>query len=161
MESRTGAFKQFDEDAFLSLLNREKSRRHLCRFVCCPDIVADARRTLEIFEHWKHNLAGWPIALVAQDGLENLPIPWLQIQALFIGGSTQWKDGSHASAIVRAGVILKKWVHVGRINTPGRFEHFRKLGAHSMDGSGLARFSQMRERIWDAQHKPTLFASND
>lgn len=153
-----GCFKRFDEDAFMALLNREKPRRHLCRFVCCPDVVGDARRTLEIFEHWKHNLAGWPIALVAQDGLENLTIPWEQIKAVFIGGSTKWKDGQHAAAIVRAGVILGKWIHVGRINTPGRFEHFEALGAHSMDGSGLARFSHMRQRIWDAQHKPTLFS---
>ena len=120
-------------------------------------MVGSAIRTLEIFEHWRHNLSGWPIALVAQDGQENLPIPWHEIQAVFIGGSTQWKDGPHAAAIVRTAKILGKWVHIGRINTPGRFEKFEELGADSMDGSGLAHYSWMRERIYNAQHAPNLF----
>jgi hypothetical protein len=152
-----GCFKRFDESAFLSLLDREYERRHLCRFVCCPDVVASAIRTLEIFERWKDNLTGWPVALVAQDGLENMAIPWEDFSAIFIGGSTQWKDGPHAAAIVRSAKILGKWVHIGRINTPGRFEKFEALGADSMDGSGLARYSWMRARIYDAQHRPTLF----
>jgi hypothetical protein len=155
-----GCFKGFGEYAFRKLLEREKHARHLCRFVCCPDVVGSAIRTLEIFECWRHNLSDWPVALVAQDGQESLPIPWRQIQAVFIGGSTAWKDGPHAASIVRAAKILGKWVHVGRINTPGRFEKFEALGADSMDGSGLARFSWMRSRIYDAQHKPTLFTQH-
>ena len=152
-----GCFKRFNEQAFLALLERESPRKHLCRFVCCPDIVASAIRTLEIFERWKRRLEGWPIALVAQDGLESLSIPWDEINAIFIGGSTQWKDGPHAAAIVKTGKILGKWVHIGRINTPGRFEKFEGLGADSMDGSGLARYSWMRDRIWKAQNEPLLF----
>lgn len=152
-----GCFKRFDEVAFRALLEREKAAKHLCRFVCCPDVVGSAIRTLEIFEIWRHNLAGWPIALVAQDGLESLTIPWFQISAIFIGGSTAWKDGPHAAAIVRAGKILGKWVHVGRVNTPGRFEKFEELGADSIDGSGLARYSWMRQRIFDEANAPKLF----
>lgn len=152
-----GCFKRFDESAFMALLEREKHARNLCRFVCCPDVVGSAIRTLEIFDIYRPKLAGWPVALVAQDGLESLSIPWHALDAIFIGGSTQWKDGPQAAAIVRAGKILGKWVHVGRINTPGRFEKFEQLGADSMDGSGLARFSWMRERIYNAQHAPTLF----
>jgi len=83
-----GCFKRFDVDAFLALLDREFERRHLCRFVCCPDVVGEAMRTLELFDVWKDNLVGWPIALVAQDGLENHRIPWDEISAIFIGGST-------------------------------------------------------------------------
>ena len=94
---------------------------------------------------------------MAQDGQEDRPIPWIDISAVFIGGSTEWKDGPHAAAIVRTGKILGKWVHVGRVNTPGRFEKFEELGADSIDGSGLARYSWMRKRIYDAQHAPTLF----
>jgi hypothetical protein len=152
-----GCFKRFNEGAFLALLAREKHARNLCRFVCVPDIVGSAIRTLEIFELYRPKLAGWPIALVAQDGLESLSIPWNALDAIFIGGSTQWKDGPHAAAIVRTAKILGKWVHIGRINTPGRFEKFEALGADSMDGSGLARFSWMRERIYNAQHAPRLF----
>jgi hypothetical protein len=152
-----GCFKGFEEAAFLALLAREKPYRHLFKFVCCPDVVGSAIRTMEVFDVWSHKLSGWPVALVAQDGLENLSIPWYSISAIFIGGSTQWKDGPHAAAIVRAAKILGKWVHIGRINTPGRFERFEALGADSMDGSGLARYSWMREQIYNAQHAPRLF----
>lgn len=152
-----GCFKRFDEAAFMALLERERHARHLCKFVCCPDVVGSAIRTLEIFGIYRPKLAGWPIALVAQDGLESLSIPWHSISAIFIGGSTEWKDGPHATAIVRTAKILGKWVHVGRVNTPGRFEKFEALGADSIDGSGLARYSWMRQRIYDAATKPTLF----
>ncbi len=152
-----GAFTRFDETAFLSLLEREKQARKLCRFVCCPDVVAEACRTIELFNEWQYKLEGWPLAFVAQDGIENQFIPWDGIKAVFIGGSTDWKMGSHAAAVIKTGKILHKWVHVGRVNTPGRFEHFESLGADSIDGSGLGRFSWMRERIWNSFYKPTLF----
>jgi hypothetical protein len=151
-----GCFKKFDEAAFLALLKREEPYRRLFKFVCCPDVVGSAIRTLEIFDVWQPKLAGWPVALVAQDGLENMTIPWHRVSAMFIGGSTHWKDGPHAAAVVRAAKILGKWVHVGRVNTPGRFEKFEALGADSIDGSGLARYSWMRERIYNAAIKPPL-----
>lgn len=154
-----GCFKRFHEDAFLSLLERERPYRHLFKFVCCPDVVGSAIRTLEVFARYRRKLAGWPIALVAQDGQEKLHIPWDEISAVFIGGSTEWKDGPHAAAIVKTGKILGKWVHVGRVNTPGRFDKFEELGADSIDGSGLARYSWMRERIYNHATRPTLFSS--
>ncbi len=153
-----GCFKGFREVEFLALLERERPYRHLFKFVCVPDIVASAIRTLEIFDIYRHKLAGWPIALVMQDGQENLPIPWHELSAVFIGGSTAWKDGQHAAAIVRTAKILGKWVHVGRVNTPERWDHFEALGVDSVDGSGLARYSWMRERIRDRNKPmPTLF----
>src|SRR5262245_14262922 len=88
-----GAFSNFEPKNFISLLRRESYRKDLCRFVAVPDVVGSALRTLEVFEHWKSQLDGWPIALVAQDGQENLPIPWTEIAAIFIGGSTDWKMG--------------------------------------------------------------------
>src|SRR5690348_6528363 len=62
-----GSFSQFDRDAFLSLLQRERANKSRCRFVAVPDVVAAARRTLEVFHRWRHQLPGWPLALVAQD----------------------------------------------------------------------------------------------
>jgi hypothetical protein len=153
-----GAFSGFRTDEFLALLEREKQSKHLCRFVCAPDVVGSARRTLEVFEHWKHRaeLAGWKLALVAQDGQEDLTIPWKQIDAIFIGGTDKFKLGIHAANIIRAGKAIGKWVHAGRVNTPARFEYFEKLGADSIDGSGLARFSWMRERIHAMAIQPNL-----
>jgi len=142
-----GAFSRFNRKGFLTLLKREARRKSLCRFVAVPDVVGSARRTLEVFDHWKHELRGWTLALVAQDGLEDLPIPWDEIGAIFIGGSTEWKMSAHAAAIVKAGKALDKWVHIGRVNDPKRFNYFKKMGADSVDGSGISQYSWMRERL--------------
>ncbi len=144
-----GAFAKFDETSFLSLLERERPRRDLCRWVAVPDVVGSARRTLEVFEEWKLRLSGWPLALVCQDGQEELPIPWKDIAAIFIGGGTEWKIGKHALACIKAAKAIGKWVHVGRVNTPGRFEYFEDLGVDSIDGTGLSRFPDNRHRISD------------
>jgi hypothetical protein len=126
-------FNGFDPDRYLDLL-QAISYRAGCLFVTAPDVVADARATVALFEHWQPVLAGvWatvnetdvepevavhqPIALVAQDGLERLPVPWEHLQALFVGGSSQWKLGPHAAARVREAKQRGKWVHVGRVNT--------------------------------------------
>jgi hypothetical protein len=153
-----GAFSGFNPIAFRALLARELPRRNLCRWVTAPDVVGSAIRTLEAFDQWCGELAGWPIAFVCQDGQENFPIPWRSIQAVFIGGSTDWKMGRHAEQIIRCAQIHEMWVHVGRVNTPGRFEHFEKLGVDSIDGTGLSRYSWMREAIWKRDLQMEMFA---
>ena len=151
-----GAYARFDADRFAALLGKHESRADLCRFVAAPDVVGDARRTIEVFHLWESRLVGWPVALVAQNGQEDLPIPWNSIKAVFIGGDTAWKMSSHATAIIRAANALGKWVHVGRVNTPGRFEYFEKAGADSIDGTGLGLYSHMRQRIFEKVNRPTL-----
>lgn len=151
-----GAYANFDVIAFKALLAREEHHREKCLFVTVPDVVASARRTLEVFEHWKPLLSGWRLALACQDGQENLPIPWTDIAAIFIGGSTAWKCSDHATQIVKAAKAIGKWVHIGRVNGPGRWEHFEKLGADSIDGSGIARYSHMREAIADRHQQGAL-----
>ena len=153
-----GAFAGFDAKSFLSLLDRERDAISLCRFVAVPDVVGSARRTMEVFEHWRYQLALWPLALVAQDGLEDLDIPWRGIEAVFIGGTTAWKVSKEAAAVVRAAKSIGKWVHAGRVNTPARFEYFEKLGADSIDGTGLSRYSHMRERIHREAIQPNLLS---
>jgi hypothetical protein len=150
-----GAFSKFEVKSFESLLAREYERRSQCIFVCAPDVVGSARRTLEVFEHWKLKLIGWKIALVAQDGQENLPIPWEDIDAIFIGGSTEFKLSNHSEQICRAAKALGKWVHIGRVNTPQRFEWAEDL-ADSIDGTGLSRYSWMRENIYKSKQQTTL-----
>jgi len=151
-----GAFSRFDPDGFLKMLKKHAERREYCRFVAAPDVVGSAIRTLECFEHWKPRLTGWPVALVVQDGQELLRIPWDSIDAIFVGGSTSWKMSVHAAAIVKAAKAIGKWCHIGRINTPGRFEYFEQLGADSCDGTGLARYSHMRAAILNSLTEPKL-----
>lgn len=151
-----GAFSNFDPTAFLSLLLREQADREKCLFVAVPDVVASARRTLEVFDYWKLRLIGWRLALVCQDGQEHLPIPWDDLTAVFIGGSTNWKCSDHAAAIVKAAKAIGKWVHVGRINHGDRWDHFEKLGADSIDGTGISRFSHVRRAIANRHQQETL-----
>jgi hypothetical protein len=150
-------FNGFDPGRYLELLEAI-SYRSGCLFVTTPDVVAEAKATLALFERWQPVLQRvWatvnetdvdpgvpvhqPIALVAQDGLERLPVPWDQLQALFIGGSTQWKLGPHAARLVREAKERGKWVHVGRVNTLQRIRWCMALGVDSIDGSGFARFT--------------------
>jgi hypothetical protein len=151
-----GAFSRFDQDAFLALLDREAHHKERCLFVTAPDVVGSARRTLEIFERWMPRLKGWKIALACQDGQEALPLPWDEIDTVFIGGTTNWKCSDAAAHIVRAAKILGKWVHIGRVNHAERFNHFKELGADSCDGSGIARYTHMREAIRDRHDQPGL-----
>ncbi len=156
-----GAFARFEPNGFLKMLQKHEPRRELCRFVAAPDVVGCARRTLECFRAWLPRLAGWPVAFVCQDGQEDLEIPWDDCAAVFIGGSTDWKIGKHAAAIVKASKVIGKWCHIGRVNTPGRFEYFEQLGADSCDGTGLAQYSSMRAKIHERLTAPSLNLSVD
>jgi hypothetical protein len=153
-----GFFAKTEIKAFMALLEREKHHKELCKFVTVPDVVGSARRTLEVFEHWKGRLGGWKLALACQDGQENLPIPWGSIEAVFIGGSNNFKCGEYATHIIKAAQALGKWVHVGRVNHPGRWKHFEELGADSADGTGLARYTHMREAIANRHDQQDIFA---
>lgn len=152
-----GGFKDLDIPGLFSLLKREEHHRENCLFVAVPDIVGSAQRTLELFEHFAPQMAGWPLALVCQDGQEHLPIPWDKIEAVFIGGSTNWKLSRHVEAIVKTAKVLGKWVHAGRVNTPDRWHWFEQIGADSGDGTGLSRYSHMRMNVANRGQIPTLF----
>lgn len=151
-----GAFSKFNARGFLSLLARNSEHRGSCRWVAAPDVVASARRTRECWDYWKKQLSDWPLAYVCQDGQEDINIPWEECSAIFVGGTTQWKLSDHAIQCIRAGQIMGKWVHVGRVNTPGRYEYFDALGVDSIDGSGLAKYSHMRHAIYDDHRSPKL-----
>lgn len=153
-----GSFSRFHRKAFEALLKRELPQKELCRFVAVPDVVGSARRTLEVFDYWHPLLNQWPLALVAQDGQEDLPIPWEFIDAIFIGGSTKFKESDVAIQIIKTAQAMSKWTHVGRVNSPGRLQGFIELGVDSIDGSGLARYTHMREAIGAS---PALFSRQE
>ena len=73
-----GCFKRFDQKTWEKLLEEAEENRPV--FVCLPDIVGDAARTLDLFEAFKSRTNGLPRALVLQDGIkewlsENLENP--------------------------------------------------------------------------------------
>lgn len=152
-----GGFRKVDGPGLLRLLDRNAEHRETCVFVAVPDVIGSARRTLEVFEFWKARLAGWPLALVCQDGQEDLSIPWDEIDAVFIGGSTKWKLSEHPAHIIRAANALDKWAHVGRVNDPARWAHFEEAGANSGDGTGIGRYTHMRQAIAQRKTHPDMF----
>lgn len=139
------AFTGFDPAAFCGMLAR-LSGRPGCLFVACPDVVGRAAETLALFGVWEPIIrsVGLPVALVAQDGAEALPVPWDRFDALFVGGSTDWKLGRGAAALVAEARRRGKWVHLGRCNTRKRFRHAFALGCDSVDGSGFSRWPDQR-----------------
>lgn len=139
-----GCFARFDRPTWDRLLNEAYVDRPV--FVCIPDVVGSASRTAELFDVFFHHTNGLPRALVLQDGIDGIRIPWQHIDAVFVGGTDHFKSSSSAMAACRAAKMLGKWVHVGRVNTPARIRQWIGI-ADSIDGSGISRFDHMLEAV--------------
>lgn len=139
-----GCYKSFDRRRWERLVDLAESDRPI--FVCLPDIVGDAARTIELFHYFKSFTNEVPRALVLQDGIERTPIPWDDIVAVFIGGSDQFKYSKEAMGAAKTAKWLGKHVHVGRVNTPQRVENWLEY-ADSCDGSGISMYDHMLEVV--------------
>lgn len=139
-----GAFGEFNPDAYVRMLDGLTQLPTKPLFVTAPDVVGDADATLTLFAEWVCVLVArdLPVALVAQDGLAPADprIPWDALDALFIGGTTQFKLGETAAELVRDAHARGKWVHWGRVNSPRRFRYVKSIGADSCDGNTHNRF---------------------
>lgn len=135
----------FDSGAFMKMLETFYGRRG-CRFVTAPDVVADAHATMLRWPFWSNVIrgAGFVPALVAQDGLTVEDVPWRELGALFIGGSTEWKLSPNAVELCAYAKARGLWVHVGRVNTKCRIEKIANMGADSFDGSGWSKWADIR-----------------
>ena len=153
-----GCFATFHKDKYFSLLERELINAKYCKFIALPDVVGSARRTLELFSHYRHHplICKFPKALVIQNGQENLPIEWDLIDAVFIGGDDNFKDSEESKQIIQCAKRLDKWVHIGRINGVPRWNQFEKWGADSCDGTGFSMYSENRWRIFRNKTQPKL-----
>lgn len=139
-----GCFTAFYKERWEKLLKDAQENNPV--FVCLPDIVGDARRTLELFKHFYHKTGGLPRCLVLQDGIGNFEIPWFDIQAVFVGGSDKFKVSDEAMNAVKCAKMLGKWVHIGRVNTPERVYHWAQF-ADSIDGSAISKYDHMLEGV--------------
>jgi len=74
----------------------------------------------------------------AQDGLEDLAVPWRDMDAMFIGGTTSWKLGPAAAGLAAQARRRGLWVHLGRVNSLRRMRYAQAIGCHSVDGTFLA-----------------------
>jgi hypothetical protein len=111
-----------------------------CMFAVAPDVLGDAEATLERASRmffWIRYL-NFPVALVAQNGLEYLAVPWDDFDVLFIGGDTAWKLGPAARHLAGEAKRRGKWVHMGRVNSLKRLRYADAIGCDSADGTYLA-----------------------
>lgn len=139
-----GCFARFERDAWLRMVEETDEDPPL--FLTLPDIVGDAARTVELFDAFLHKVNGVRLALVLQDGIQSVSIPWCKLHCVFIGGSDAFKVSKEAFAAARAAKMLGKWVHVGRVNTAKRVRDWVGL-ADSIDGSGISRYDHMLEDV--------------
>lgn len=131
--------KGFDEHRWWNWLQDNAHAAADCVFAVAPDVVGDAAATLERSAPWLPRIRtlGYPAAFVAQDGQENLPMPWDDFDVLFIGGSTEWKLGSAARRIVSEAKRRGVHVHMGRVNSEKRYRYAEAIGCDSVDGTYL------------------------
>lgn len=127
------------EAEWFAWLEKHISDAGTCAFAVAPDVVGDASATLARSLPWLPQIRalGYPAALVAQDGLELLPVPWDAFDVLFIGGTTEWKLGRHARALIREAKLRGKRVHMGRVNSAQRYRYAEHIGCDSVDGTYL------------------------
>lgn len=128
------------DDYWRAWLVRHREHAPRCLFATAPDVVGDAVATLERSAPWLPVIRelGYPAALVAQDGIEDLPIPWDTFDVLFLGGTTEWKLGAGAAQVAAAALVRGKPVHMGRVNSRRRLRLAQSLGCATADGTFLA-----------------------
>ena len=128
------------DDAWLAWLTRRSVDAATCLFAVAPDVVGDAAATLARSAPWLPVIRGlgYPAAFVAQDGLEEIAVPWDTFDVLFIGGTTDWKLGPHARRIAAEAKTHGKWVHMGRVNSWTRLRYAEGIGCDSADGTYIA-----------------------
>jgi len=127
------------DEKWLGWLEKNAHAAADCLFATAPDVVGDAEATLARSRPFLPQIRamGYPAALVAQDGLEDLDIPWNDFDVLFIGGSTEWKLGPAARHLIKQAKDRGKWVHMGRVNSQRRYKYAHEIGCDSVDGTYL------------------------
>jgi len=118
----------FDANAYPRWLETMQPYTGTCLFVLAPDVVGDAEATRHRYSEWAHciKLLGFPIGFAAQDGVRDTGLP-LALDAVFIGGTTEWKLGPGALWAIREAQGRGLHVHIGRVNWWQRYEYFRGL----------------------------------
>ena len=132
-----GAFSGFNETKFYKTLELYKDINP--KFVVLPDVVADHKQTLDLYNKYKHLEKSFNTAFVLQDGLIEKEIP-TNVSAIFIGGTTEFKLSKQVRKVVKSALKQDLWVHIGRVNSQKRIRYALDIGCNSFDGSGYAKF---------------------
>lgn len=141
--------RPFDGDAWLAWLDKLDRQRAL--FAALPDVlhwlrdpetgveypVGDFEATLERSAKYVDDVKtlGFPAALVAQDGMTDLDQVPFPVDALFVGGSNDFKLGPDVRHLTKQARERGLWVHFGRVNSGKRLRYASEVGADSADGT--------------------------
>lgn len=107
------------DNRWLAWLEKHSPAAGTALFATAPDILGDTAATLVRSAPWFAPIRalGYRAALVAQDGLRPRDIPWDQVDAVFLGGLTEWKLRPEAARVAHAAEARGKELHMGR-STP-------------------------------------------
>jgi hypothetical protein len=132
--------ERFELEDYLAWLEERRCFQQTCLLVTAPDVRGDARETL------KRSLPvlplirslGYKAALCAQDGLEELEMPWQEFDVLFVGGTDPWRKSEAMHSLTAEARLLGKWTHLGRVNSFERLQAAYRDGFDSADGTYAA-----------------------
>lgn len=144
------------------------SRTPMPDFIAIPDVVADARATLDLAPQWieciRSRLAPKrpTLALVLQNGMAPRDVePFVgEVGVLFVGGTTEWKwaTAQQWTELAHAHGLR---LHIGRVGTPSLVARAREIGADSIDSCFPLWTSERLDEFFDAlalpSSQPSLF----
>ena len=136
----SGAFAgKFTEDNWISGLGKYSAYSSTCVGIPVPDTLGDWSATLDMFHKYRGHVvrAGYPVAIVSQDGSVPESVDWSLVDTLFVGGTDAHKLGPEAMTMIDAARANGKRVHIGRVNSAKRIRKFWM--ADSVDGTCLSR----------------------
>ena len=136
------AYSNFCPDAYHRMLKKWAEAPIPVEWVTVPDAVGNAALTNALFSEWLDCVKAFPIAYVAQDGVEDLELPWDDFRCLFIGGTTDWKLSYCAENVIKEGKRRGKVIHMGRVNSQKRMRYAYQLGCDSIDGTGYSKYNK-------------------
>lgn len=139
-----GGFTGAKIEGFTKIIKNQWEFKEQCLFAAVPDKVENHKETLAMWNDYQHIADGYKKAFVIQDGFDEWPS---NADAIFLGGSTNFKDSYEDEQIVKSALKNDMHVHIGRVNTIERFYHFHELGANTCDGSGVSMYDHMLERL--------------
>lgn len=145
--------QRYNEAKYLALIDRGlETFGDGLLFATAQDVAFDwegtLRKSLPVLP--KIRAVGAPAALVLQDGATIQNVPWDELDAVFIGGSTEWKVSEMAKAISFEAKRRHKWVHMGRVNSMKRMRIAQSFRCDSADGTYLlhmGKSGRVREGI--------------
>jgi hypothetical protein len=142
-------FKTLKRGALTKMWLDNQNVKKTCLWATVPDVVGNAGATLARWREWSPVVRsfGYPLAFVAQDGIEDIQVPWPEMDCLFIGGTTGFKVGPVAELYVKEAQHRGKKVHMGRVNGPVRLRLALEWGCDSVDGTGFSH-AGLRHLPW-------------